>query len=182
MLGALAALAVAMAPAAEAVAQEEQLLYKTRTALCDARVEANQRWSTIRLRLIRGDDGRPCALTREETVDILAKAFASLSRQQNRDYESVVLGRIEDYAWLQSHLEQTAATDSDWSRTQSGPSAGGSPNAYVEAALEQPAILQAFDRAAAQAERRFQDFSCEKVLVSGNGLPFDALCGAALVE
>ena len=179
---ALALLAAGLLHPERAVAQEEQLLYQTRTALCDARVEANRKWSTIRLRLSRGDDGRPCALTREETVDILARAFASLNRRRHRAYGSFVLGRIEDYAWLRGHLEQTAAADAGWSRAEGRPAAGGSPNAYVEAVLARPAILQSLDRAAAQAERRFGDFSCEKVLISEDGLPFDAFCGAALAR
>lgn len=182
VLGAFAALAVGFGIPAGAVAQEEQLLYRARTAQCDARVEANRKWSTIRLRLSRGDEGRPCALTREETVDVLARAFASLNRRRHRDYDSLVLGRIEDYAWLRQHLEQTAAADAGWSRAEGRPAAGGSPNAYVEAVLAQPAVLQSLDRAAAQAERRIGSFSCEKVLISEKGLPFDAFCGAELTE
>lgn len=182
LLGALSVLAAGLGAPAEAFAQDEQTLYRTRTAHCEARVEGNRRWSTIRLRLSRDDDGRPCALTREETLDILGKAFASLTRRRHRDYESVVLGRIEDYVWLRSHLEQTAAADAGWSQTQGKPAAGGSPNAFVEAALEQPAILQALNRASALAERRFVDFSCEKVLISEQGLPFDAFCGAELAR
>ncbi len=176
----------APAPGQEAVEETfevlEELLYEARTARCRVLVESDWSWRTLRVRLHRDDDGQTCALSREETLDILGKTFTVISVRQRQAYGSLILGVVEDYEWLQRHLAETAAADGDWSRRKGRPQAGGSANAYVEKVLGRPAILQAMNRAVEASGHVFTGFSCEKIRISDDGLPIDGFCGLDLEE
>ena len=162
-------------------AAEEEVIYEARTARCGIRVESHGRWSTLRLRFSRDDGTQACELSRDETIGVLTEAFKAVLRNPQQGYESLVLGRLVDYAWLRRHLSDTAAADDGWSHAERKPTAGRI-NAYVERVLARPEILGAMNEAAGLAGYGLKGFSCEKVLVSEAGLPFDAFCGAELTK
>ena len=181
-LSALAAPAPGQEAGEETFEVLEEVLYEARTARCRVLVESDWSWRTLRVRLQRDDDGQACGLSRDETLDILGETFTAISLRQRQAYRSLLLGVIEDYDWLQRHLAETAAADGDWSRRKGRPKAGGSANAYVEAVLGRPAILQSMNRAVEDSGHVFEGFGCEKIRISDDGLPVDGFCGMDLAE
>ena len=172
----------ALAAPAPAQDASEEMIYEANTARCGVAVMSNGRWATLQVRVSRFDDSQTCALTREETVTILSRVFEQVSQRKDQAYQSVVLGLIEDYEWLQRHLVDSAAADDNWLRQEGRPKAGGSANAYVEQTLAQPQILRELNRAAGIAGYSFKSFSCEKLRISEDGLPMDGMCGLGLVK
>lgn len=172
----------ALAAPAPAQDASEEMIYEASTARCGVTVMSNGRWATLQVRVSRFEDSQTCALSREETITILSRVFEQVSQRKDQAYQSVVLGLVEDYEWLQRHLVDSAAVDDNWLRQESRPRAGGSANAYVEQTLARPQILWELNRAAGIAGYTFEGFSCEKIRISGDGLPMDGMCGLGLVK
>ena len=115
-------------------------------------------------------------MTKDETAALLSDIFAVES--ENKDpskNRTIMIGRIQDYAWLQQHLVKTAERDPNWSRKAKRP-ATGNANRYVNRVLGNPAIVRTFNQVAWKHGFNFAGADCEKIFISKDGLPYDGTC------
>ena len=120
-----------------------------------------------------------CAMTESETAALLSDIFAVQSANNDPSKSrTIMIGRIQDYAWLQQHLLKIAERDPAWSRETKRPKTGNA-NRYVNRVLGDPAVVRTFNRAAWKHNFNFSGADCEKIFISNDGLPYDGTCWIA---
>ncbi|WP_282608501.1 hypothetical protein [Pelagibius sp. Alg239-R121] len=161
---------------AQEVSSRDKPFFETVTERCILKASIEKKDSLLRLTIVHTTAGQDCAFSAEDTVslfsDLLAAHEAAASETR---INSLMLGSLENYDWIQRYLMNTAREDEAWSQ-ESGKPASMHANHYVNAILSRPTVLKVFDRAGKTHGYSFSGTSCEKVFVSDEGLPFDAFC------
>lgn len=117
-----------------------------------------------------------CAITEDETAALLSDIFSIQSDNNDPSKNrTIMIGRIQNYAWLQQHLIKTAERDPAWSRKTKRPKSGHA-NRYVNRVLGSPAIVRTLNRVAWKHGFNFTGADCEKIFISKDGLPYDGTC------
>lgn len=155
-----------------------EVFFETETEHCTISAAVEPKSQLLRLDMTHKIDGRNCALTQEETVELFANIFKARAETGDRKtYSSLMIGDVGDYAWMQRYLMETARADPAWSQATGRPKTRHA-NHYVNAVLSRPAVIDVFSRAGSKYDYRFTGMDCEKVFISDDGLPVDAFCWA----
>lgn len=165
---------------APASAQDSRALrkpfYEATSEHCRITASGDRPGGALRLDIGRKNPGQACAFTRAETIALFQKILDTHEENNGgASYSSLMLGSLENYAWMQQHLTETARRDQNWSQ-KTGKPVSGHENTYVNGILNRPEIIEAFNQAGAKHGYRFSGASCEKVFISEEGLPYDAFC------
>jgi len=152
------------------------VFYEMQTTRCDIQAGKEEKWQLIRLHLNHQLAGVTCGLTKQQTFSLLVDMLEANQKVNGQQpYQAMMIGHIEDYAWLQRHLTETARRDTGWSMKKAKP-AHLSVNAYVSQLLSMPDVIDVFNLAGEKQGYRFSTMDCEKVFISAGGLPYDAFC------
>jgi hypothetical protein len=146
-------------------ANQERVILAVESGKCTLRVEADDEFRSMRLRILPEDSG--CYCSKEEMKSILQSAFAKdASRNLNGLYKSLFIGRLIDYPWLCEYLASAAYRDRMWDTKKGKPLSMGI-NRYIGALLSKKEILAPLEEAVAGHGYRIVSASVEKVLVGG---------------
>ena len=172
---------------ASGAAHEERVILALDEDQCTRRLEADDRWRTLRLRVL--PETSACRFS-QASVQALLAAVGELGPPTDPEqaYTSLFLGRLVDYPWPSSQLATTAARDPGWDAVRGRP-VGRSINSYVGAQLSRPEVLAFFEAPLAAGGYRVTAVTVEKVLVGRCGdlpqvgtaaqcagtVPFDAM-------
>jgi len=157
-----------------------QVFFETESKHCTVSAAAEPKWNVLRIDFTRKSVGQNCALS-EEATGVLLNAVLQAHREtgDRGAYKSFLIGSVENYAWMQQRLIDTARQDARWSKEKGRP-VSGHANSYVNAVLSAPDVLAVFNEAGAKHGYTFVSVSCEKVLISRERLPADAFCWAEI--
>jgi len=161
----------------------DKAFFKTETEHCTITASSSPKWNMLRIDMTHKVVKRNCALTKEETVQIFSAIFethkdAHKQIDDKTTYESFMIGRVENYGWMQHFLTETARKDGLWSKEMAKTSVKTNP--YVEHVLSSHPVIGVFNSAGEKYGYSFNAISCEKVFISNEGFPTDAFCWAVL--
>lgn len=159
------------------------IFFETTTTRCNIEASAEPEWHVLRIQMKHNLMGTNCSLSQQQTLDLLSTALnAHKQTNDTESYDSLTLGNIENYAWIQHYLIETAKQDKDWAKTVGKSSKPQIKNNYVSSVLSSAEIINVFNLAGNKYGYRFSSITCEQVFVSYKNLPTNAICSIKIVR
>ena len=160
---------------------DDHVFFQTQTTHCLIKAIDLSEWKSIRLVLEPVLETEPCDLSRSETIETFRQMLIEYDQLAVRTHFSIMFGHLSYYGWLRDFLASTAKEDPDWSQ-QTGRPVAEKTMTYVNGVLSYDTVIDTFNQAVTRPDWRFNDISCEKILISEEGLPVDAFCWIYMLE
>jgi len=142
----------------------ETVIVASKVGECELRVEANDKWRTLRLRAHHPRHGG-CDIDRESMLSTLGSAFSQTgSPKMEGSYSSLYIGRLIDYPWMSQYLANGAHGDRGWDSGKGKPVAMDI-NKYVSNLLSVKELIEPIEAVLAKGGYRVVGVTVEKVLV-----------------
>lgn len=116
-----------------------------------------------------------CELTRLQTLQTFNNLFAKLDSEEV-EMKNLGIGRLVDWGWLGRSIHQYAETSPLWPKNRKIHVSAAFSNKFVENALQEVLLEPLLSSNNAGMLQRFHSFSCEKILLDKDRLPYDGLC------
>lgn len=154
--------------------------YKIKMVHCNIEASAEAEWHVLRIQIERHLIGVNCALSQQQTVALLSSILnAHKESGDTETYDSLFIGNIENYAWIQHYL---GAAHRNKIVTLGDKSVLLRRNNYISKALSSPAVINVFNLAGEKYGYRFSTMNCKKSSISYRNLAINALCSIKIVR